>query len=187
MKLPRWMIEFTGHTMLHNRPPWFVYRPDIHRIKGRHVRWVLKMVSEGDILLRRFDGYLNTIFTPGFYGHAGGYVGDDQMVHAMSQGTISEDILNFCRADAICILGVKVSDEEKALAVQRLKEAAEKNIPYDFDFSRKNKTAYCTERVDMAYGGLFRHDYVEKFGQMVLLPDGIRYSDKVKVKLEIKP
>jgi len=187
MKIPRWIIELTGHVMLHNRPPWFVYRPDIHKVRGPDVRRILDTVQPGDILLRRFDGYLNTIFTPGFWGHAGGYVGDSQMVHAVSQGTISEDILNFCRADAICVLKVMVLVEEKAVAVHRLKNSAEMNIPYDFDFSRKNKTAYCTERLDIAYNGIFFADYVEKFGQWVLVPDGIRYSEKVVCKLEIKP
>jgi len=187
MKIPRWMIEFTGHTMLHNRPPWFVYRPDIHKVRGADVRRILDIVEPGDILLRRFDGYLNTIFTPGFWGHAGGYVGGNQMVHAVSQGTISEDILNFCRSDAICVLEVLVSGEEKATAVQRLKDSSENCVPYDFDFSRKNQTAYCTERVDIAYGGIFYDDYVKKFGQLILMPDGIRNSKRVKVKLEVKP
>lgn len=185
MKLLRWMLEFTGHMMLHNRPPWFVYQPDIHKVRGPDVRRILDVVEPADILLRRFDGYLNTILTPGFWGHGGGYVGDNQMVHAVSQGTISEDILNFCRADAICVLEVDVSAEEKALAVQRLKISAEEKVPYDFDFSRKNKTAYCTERLDIAFGGIFYADYVETFGQLVLLPNGIRYSKHVKVKLEI--
>ena len=100
MRIPKFLIEFTGHTMLHNRPPWFVYRPDIHKVRGPDVRRILDIVEPGDILLRRFDGYLNTLFTPGYFSHAGIFVGSNQIVHAVSQGTIQEDILNFCRADA---------------------------------------------------------------------------------------
>jgi len=187
MKFPKWMIEFTGHLLFHNRLPWFVYRPDIHRVRGLDVRKILDTVQPGDILLRRFDNYLNTILTPGFWGHGGGYTGNNQMVHAVSQGTIEEDILNFCRADAICVLDVVVSEEEKCLAIQNLRTAAKMNIPYDFDFSRKNKTAYCTERLDLAYNGIFATDYIEKLGQLVLTPDGIRHSKMVRVKLEIIP
>jgi len=187
MKLPKWILEFSGHTMLHKYPPFVIYRPDIHKVRGPHVRLVLDMVQPGDILLRRYDGYLNTIFTPGYWGHGGGYTGDNQMVHAVSQGTISEDILNFCRADAVCVLEVNVSDEEKALAIQRLNAAADKNIPYDFDFSVMNETYYCTELLDVAYGGIFYKDYQMVAGQLVLTPDGIRYSKRVRLKLEINP
>jgi len=188
LKVPRWMIEFTSHTMLHNRPPWFVYRPDIHKVRGSYVRQVLKVVSEGDILLRRFDGYLNTIFTPGFYGHAGIYVGNDQVVHSIGTGAKAEDILNFCRADALCVLEVKNFPQDQIEGVvDRALDIANKNVPYDFDFSGANKTYYCTELVDVAYGGIFYEDHIVKFGQLVLMPDGIRYSKRVIVKLEIKP
>lgn len=188
MKLPRWLLKFSGHTMLHKYPPFFVYRPDIHKVRGNDVRRILDVVCEGDILLRRFDGYLNTIFCPGFYSHAGIYVGGNQVVHAVSQGVISEDILNFCRADAICVLEVIVSPEErKSLAVQKAIDFADANIAYDFDFTGNNDLYYCTEMTDVVYHSVFYDDYVEKFGQLILMPDGIRYSKKVRVKLEVKP
>lgn len=188
MKIPRWISEFSGHTMLTKYPPFVIYRPDTHKLKGRHVRWVLRVVQKGDILLRRFDGYLNTVFTPGYFGHAGIYVGDNQVVHAVSQGTIQEDLLNFCRADAICVLSVINKPYETiTLVIERAKAAADENIDYDFDFSGSNETYYCTELVDVAYGGLFVGDYVEKLGQLILMPDGIRNSKRTFVKLEIRP
>jgi len=174
--------------MLHNRPPWFVYRPDIHKVRGADVRRILDVVEPGDILLRRFDGYLNTVFTKGFYSHAGLYVGNDQMVHAVSQGTISEDLLDFCRADAICVLRVKGIAEGHIIgAITKAKSAADDNIPYDFDFSGLNRTYYCTELVDIVFDRIFYNDYQKYFGKLVLLPDGIRNSKRVRVKLEVKP
>jgi len=190
MKIPRWMIEFTGHTMLHNRPPWFVYRPDIHKVRGADVRRILDIVEPGDILLRRFDSYLNTLFTPGYFSHAGIFVGNNQIVHAVSQGTISEDILNFCRADAVCVFSVVNLTHPKPqirLAVERALAAADENIDYDFDFSGLNETYYCTELIDVVYGYLFAQDYVKKFGQLILMPDGIYKSKQVSIKLEIRP
>jgi len=188
LKIPKWMIEFTGHTMLHNRPPWFVYRPDIHKVRGPDVRRILETVRIGDILLRRFDGYLNTIFTPGFWGHAGLYVGDNQVVHSVSRGVVQEDILNFCRTDAVCVLSVvNALYEITTQAINKAKFAAEKRTPYDFDFAAKNKKYYCTEMVDIIYGGIFCDDYIGKFGRLILTPDGIRYSKRVLVRLEIKP
>lgn len=188
MKLPRFLIEFTGHTMVHKYPPWFVYRPNIHKVRGSDVRMVLDVVRKGDILLRRYDNYLNTIFTPGYYSHAGLYVGDNQVVHAVSQGVISEDILSFCRCDAVCVLTVVGATWETITsAIDKAKAAADENIEYDFNFCSSNKTYYCTELVDIAYHNIFLSDYIEKMGQLILMPDGIRYSDRVRVKLENKP
>jgi len=188
MKLPRCLIEFTGHTMLTKYPPFVIYRPDIHRVRGPQVRQILDIVHKGDILLRRYDGYLNTIFTPGFWGHAGIYVGFNQTAHAVGTGTEIEDVLNFCRCDAICILEVVgLPDKEREIAVQAAIDIASKNIEYDFNFNADNETYYCTEFVDVAYNGIFYNDYQEIAGNLVLTPDGIRHSKQVKVKLEIKP
>lgn len=185
MKLPKWILEFSGHTMIHNRPPWFVYRPDIHRVRGPQVRQVLDVICEGDILLRRFDGYLNTVFTPGFFGHAGIYVGFNQVVHAIGTGAEVEDILNFCRCDAICVLEPLGCNKEAAIDCAL--DMANKNVPYDFDFKSDNETYYCTELVDKADNGIFYNDYQVVAGNLVLTPDGIRFSKWVRVKLEIKP
>ncbi|GAG07388.1 unnamed protein product, partial [marine sediment metagenome] len=150
MKIPQWIIEFTGHTMLHKYPPFVIYRPDIHKVRGPDVRLVLDIVRKGDILLRRFDGYLNTLLTPGYWGHAGIYVGDNQVVHAVSEGVISEDILNFCRADAVCVLSIcGISWERILSAIEKAKTAADQNIEYDFDFCGNNESYYCTELVDI--------------------------------------
>jgi len=188
MKIPKKLIEFTGHMYLHKKPLWIVYKPDVHKIKGEDVRRVLDIVDTGDILLRRFDGYLNTIFTPGFWGHAGIYIGNNRVVHAISHGTIKEDILNFCRADAICILSVRNIDSIGRHSVSDTAcRIASQHIGYDYDFSSTNKKYYCTELVDVLYSHMFDNDYIKKFGKKVLTPDGIRNSQKVSVKLEIKP
>lgn len=188
MKLPKWLLEFSGHAYLHKYPMWVIYRPGIHKVKGPDVRKVLDIIKEGDILLRRFDGYLNTIFMPGFFGHAGLYVGDNQIIHAVSQGVISEDILNFCRADAICVL--EVTEPYRMLipnAVSRAKMAANEHVEYDFDFSSTNKSQYCTEMVDIAYSNIFYDDYQMVAGNLVLTPDGIRNSKRAQIKIELKP
>jgi len=188
MKLPRWLINFSAHTMLHNKFPWVVYRPDIHRVRGEQVRKVLDIIRPGDILLRRFDGYLNTIFTPGFWGHAGVKVSGNDVVHAISKGVTREDILNFCRCDAICVLEPYTATlKQRDDAVQKAEELAEKNIPYDFEFSSNNETYYCTELVSVIYNSIFLDDYEEIAGNLILTPDGIRHSRSVRLKLEIKP
>ena len=74
LKLPKFLLEMSGHVYFHKYPMFLVYRPDIHRVRGKDVRKVLEAIMSGDMILRRFDQYLNTICTPGFWGHASQYV-----------------------------------------------------------------------------------------------------------------
>ena len=184
IRIPKFISEFTGHTYLHKYPLWFVYRPDVHRVRGNDVREILNIINPGDILLRRFDGYLNTVFTPGFWGHAGAYVGGNQVVHSVSEGCIQEDILNFCRADAIAVLA-PYTGTNVAEAIKKAKDYADENVPYDYQFSETNKKYYCTELVDAIYNGIFFADYTETVGGMILMPDGIYNSKAVRLKLQI--
>jgi uncharacterized protein YycO len=169
--------------MLTKYPPWFVYKPDIHRVRGEDVRRVLDAVQPGDILLRRFDGYLNTIFTPGFWGHAGLYLGDNQAAHAVSQGCIEEDILNFCRADAVAVLRLIDGDSERVCAQAKL--IIGMHVPYDFDFSGTNDTFYCTEFVDVCCDHDFRHDYTMVAGHRILTPDAIYHSSQTDLVIQV--
>lgn len=153
-------------------------------MRGDDVRKILNIVESGDILLRRFDQYLNTMFTPGFWGHAGVYVGENQVVHSVSAGCIEEDVLNFCRADAVCVLKV-IRRAGVPAAIERAKAIAEMGVPYDYDFAGDNRTYYCTELVDTVFNGLFYDDYIKKLGNYILMPDGIYKSDKAKLKLQI--
>ena len=182
LKLPKFLLEMSGHVYLHKYPMFLVYRPDIHRVHGKDVRKVLEAIMSGDMILRKFDQYLNTIFTPGFWGHASQFVGDNTIVHSVSEGCIKEDILDFCRADAVCILRRKdgvTSQITKALMMAQMR------IPYDYDFEPSNDNYYCTELVDVVNDHLFKDDYQMIKGNRILTPDGMFKSDKVDVVLTI--
>jgi len=183
LKAPRALIELTGHIYFHKLPGFILYRPHMHKVRGEDVRKVLDVVETGDILLRRFDGYLNTILTPGFWGHAGTYIGENDVVHSLSQGVTQEDILNFCRADAISILrplnGPIPNVREIAIAL------ADEHVPYDYDFCSGNKAYYCTELVDYLSGWIFKNDYQMIGGNLILTPDGIFNSTQAYKKLTI--
>jgi len=161
---------------------FFVYKPDIHRVKGEDVRKILEVIQPGDIMLRRFDQYVNTLCTPGFWAHAGLYVGDNQVVHSVSEGCKKEDVLNFCRADAVAILRRKdgvTSQITKAIMLAGM------HIPYDYDFNSANDDYYCTEAVDVMNDHLFKDDYQMVKGNLILMPDGMFKSSKVDVVLTI--
>jgi len=161
---------------------FIMYKPDVHRVKGEDVRKIFEVIQPGDILLRKFDQYLNTIFDGSFWAHAGIYVGDNQVVHSVSDGCKKEDILNFCRADAIAILRRKdgvTSQITKGLML------TEMHIPYDYDFNSANDDYYCTELVDVVNDHLFKDDYQMIKGNHVLAPDGMFKSNTVNVILTI--
>ena len=104
--LPSWLLNFVSHIHLSPRPLWISYHPELHKLKGHEIRRILGVLKKGDIMLRRWDGYLNTYLTPGFWGHAGLYVGDEKAIHALGQGVVKEDILDFCRADSLAVVRV---------------------------------------------------------------------------------
>ncbi len=148
----------TGDILIHKYPLFLTYKPNHYKIKGKEVREILNTIQAGDILLRRFDGYLNTICTPGFWGHGGIFVGNDIVIHAVKEGVIQEDILEFSRCDSLAIL--RYTGTEYVFTVNMaLYNAYNFNIKkyqYDYDFLSGNDKVYCTELVDNCYGGLFK-------------------------------
>ncbi len=118
-------------------PMFFIYDPKGYQVRGDEVREVINCIQPGDILLRGYDKYLDGLFIPGYFSHAGLYVGEvidddlklidtpltteqqkdfhtgDQMViHAMAEGVFMEDIINFCRCDRMMILRFPASFTE---------------------------------------------------------------------------
>ena len=184
IKIPKILVKLTGNIYLHKYPMFIVYKPDQHRLKGDKIRKILNTIQPGDILLRRFDSYLNTILTPGFWGHAGLYIGNNSIIHSIGKGVIEEDILNFCRTDSLAILNVNITQEERDIAIQDIKKL--KGNKYDFNFNPHNKQYYCTELMDVSFNGIFYKDYKEIMSNYILTPDGIYNSDKTTTELEFK-
>jgi hypothetical protein len=52
-----------------------LYDPRSYRIKGRDMRQAMANLQPGDILVRGFDNYVDGKFIPGFFSHAGLYLG----------------------------------------------------------------------------------------------------------------
>jgi uncharacterized protein YycO len=182
LHLPDWLIRLTGDIYLSTRPMFLMYKPKQHRVTGDEIRALLMVLEPGDILLRKWNGYLNAILTGGNYSHAGMYVGNNTVIHANEHGVIEEDILTFCRADSICVLSVKNGDTENAIKIVR----SALGTLYDYDFKPENKKYYCTELVSVSYTNVFFDDYKTVAGNNVLLPDAIRKSSKVECRIEIK-
>jgi uncharacterized protein YycO len=178
IKLPKSLIELTAHIYLHKYPFFFLYKPQLHRVKGHQIREIINLIEPGDIFLRSFKGYLNTILVNG-WGHAALYVGNDTIIHSVGEGTIKEDILDFCRCDEITVLRPKCSQTVKDEAIKEIFLLL--GSQYDFNFFRGDKKYYCSELIDAAYNGLFAKDFVKFLDRMIITPDGIFKSDKVEI------
>ncbi|HYY58660.1 MAG TPA: hypothetical protein VE842_15105, partial [Pyrinomonadaceae bacterium] len=115
-------------------PLFFLYDPGSYLVKGKDMREVINIVRPGDILVRGYVNYLDGYFIPGYFSHAGLYLGhvdaeylksiwsDDEryapldevlekchageqmVIHSMAEGVFMEDLLNFCRCDHMMIL-----------------------------------------------------------------------------------
>jgi hypothetical protein len=167
-------IRFFGDLKVFRYPMFIVYDPGSYKVKGEDVRQVINIIKPGDILVRGYVNYLDGYVIPGFFSHAGLYLGkvlpvdgtglnEDQLtnfkegeqmvIHSMAEGVFMEDIINFCRCDYMIILRrnpEKESDASKKISFDTVFKTALGNLgkEYDFkfDFSNFNKLS-CTELV----------------------------------------
>lgn len=131
--------------------PWIQYDPIEYKMSADKIRRVLSLVKPGDVLLRRYDGYVDNVFIDGKYSHAGIYVGNDMIIHAVNP-TVSEiDVIDFCRCDNICILR-PTSGQTHAMSVAR-KYLAD-CVTYDFNYQPTDEAIYCFELCAKCYPNL---------------------------------
>lgn len=123
--LERFLTIF-GDIKVYKRPLFLVYDPGSYLVKGKDIREVIKIVQPGDILVRKYRNYLDGFFIPGYFSHVGLYLGpvkeedidlvpferrkkqfqwgDQMVIHALAEGVLIEDLLNFCRTDYLAVL-----------------------------------------------------------------------------------
>jgi len=135
-----------------------------YQVKGTDMRSVLNMIKPGDIILRRYDHYLGTLFIPGYFSHSAMYLGDNIIIHMLGEGINKEDILTFIRCDAICILRCQdaVLINNAIIESERLWN---NRIQYDYNFDFKSDDYMtCTEFINHCFGGLFKN-------KKIIIPD----------------
>jgi hypothetical protein len=185
-KLKKWIFRFIGDIkwagILH--PFWFVINSTTFSLKGKHYRIIEKLIKPGDILLRRFEGYLDKFLIPGWYNHAGIYVGtlndqNYQVIHAISDGVIVEDLIDFARTDHMVIL--RAPDNLREEAISRAKEVVGSEYDFAFDFGNKLRFS-CTELVSHCYRN---QDWTfkgkKRFGCFTIVADDIINTPQLKI------
>ena len=117
-----WIRKVFGDIKVFRHPMFIAYDPGGYRVTGEDTRELLRRLKPGDILLRKFYGYLDGRFIPGRFTHAAVYCGalteDDRaragaqgfrtgpqiVIHALAPAVVAEDILTFSRCDELAIL-----------------------------------------------------------------------------------
>ncbi len=119
------LLTVFGDIKVFRHPLWIVYDPGGYRVKGRDMRALLDLLKPGDILVRGFTAYLDGKVIPGYFSHAGLYLGETTpadlahvpekardrfvtgkqvMIHAIAEGVLMEDVLDFGRCDRLAVL-----------------------------------------------------------------------------------
>jgi len=186
IRVPKWLLDFTGKIYLSKTPMFISYNPQFHKLKGFEIQQIIDVMEPGDILLSRQGGYVNTLAIPGYWTHAAISINDNLIGHAIGKGTGTENQFDFFRCDGAAVLRPKTPVDIDSL-LKRVMVTTAKNIPYDYEFKADNGAIYCTEFVDMMYEGLFKDDYAKDAGGgSVLIPDGIQNSDEVSTLIEFR-
>ena len=156
-KIYKKLLTILGDIKIFRWPMFLLYHPEGYGVNGTEARHISSVVEPGDILLRGYRNYLDSYFIPGTFSHAGYYLGDylgkpNRVVHAVAEGVIEEDILQFCRCDYMAVLRIK---HLTPYDIMRSKIRAKKYIgkSYDFFFDFDNAAdVSCTELVNLIWG-----------------------------------
>ena len=139
------LVRLFGGIQFSRYPLWVMFGNTKYKVRGREQRRILGLLEPGDVLLRRYDGYVNNLFIPGFWSHGALAVSGEEIVHATTHNVVREDVLTFFRTDHIALLRARgCTEDQRETAVERALNL--EGSEYDFEFdSGKNDYVYCFE------------------------------------------
>jgi hypothetical protein len=166
-------LKFFGDIKVFKFPFFMLYDPGSYKVKGHEIRKVIDSLQPGDIMIRGYSNYLDGFFIPGFFSHAGLYLGETNkkdlllpeileskfyegrqvVIHSMAEGVFMEDAITFCKCDYLVILRRSADtepDADFAADFKNVYQKALKNLGkgYDFKFDFSNiGNLSCTELV----------------------------------------
>jgi hypothetical protein len=165
-----------GDIRLYKYPLFLLYHPKGYKIKGSGFTKVADNIAAYDILLRRYDTYLDRIIIPGWWNHAAICEKADgafsSIVHATSAGVHQESLFDFMKTDHVCVL--RPVFPVNHLEMQHdIKQIIGKE--YDFDFNFGDASAFsCTEVISYLFRNYQTGIESKKFlGQKIIPPDNI--------------
>lgn len=147
------IIDWVSEIQLVPYPLWIVAGNTDDKVKAKDIRKILEYARGGDLIFRRQGRTLGTAIIPGHYSHVGVLSSPSTVIHALGEGVVEEDILDFMKTDAIGLMRVNNKDYASA-AVEFAKQAMGR--PYDYIFDSDDKRAlYCSELAMYCYPKVF--------------------------------
>lgn len=70
------VLTVFGDLKAYKWPMFLIYAPRGYQVRGIDCREAMDVVRPGDVLLRGYCDYVDGWFIPGFFSHAGTYVGE---------------------------------------------------------------------------------------------------------------
>jgi len=140
------ILTIFGDIKINKHFPWIpYYKPEGYKIKGKQTRDILNLCKPGDVFIRGFDNYLDGYFI-GHWSHVALVVNSNEIMHALAEGVITEDLITFLRTDRIAIIRPKLEEEKLLRVIQKAESLM--GMPYDFEFNFDSpKEMSCTEFV----------------------------------------
>jgi uncharacterized protein YycO len=115
-------------------------------IKAKNIRRMMEVIKKGDVLLRRYDAYIDNYFIiKEKYTHSGIVVSDKLAVHSISEGVEYIDIIDFIKdCDGFVILRPNYNNKKD---IEKVVTKAKSLIGTEYDFLFNNDTSklYCHE------------------------------------------
>jgi len=137
-------IKLFGSIQFHKYPFWMSFGNTKYKVRGPEQRHVINIMKPGDMIFRRYDGYINSIFIPGYFSHAALIVDDKTIIHATTHDVVKEDILTFFRTDRIAL--ARMTGTKKKNCTEAVQKALNvEGTEYDFEFKSGNEEIYCFE------------------------------------------
>lgn len=148
------LLTWFGDIKYSKFPPQLYYCPVTFKISGEQTRSICKLLLPGDLVLRGYNCYVDSLFIPGKYSYTGIYVGDGKVIHATAEGVNACDVIDFFRCDRCCVLR---PNQGSGAAIIKAWGYIKSNTPYDFKFEQlpiQDNRLYCHELGAACYPSL---------------------------------
>lgn len=178
-KIKKFIFKQIGDLRWHGwtRPFFLTFNAKTYNLNGKHYREVSSVIRPGDIILTRDEGWIDTYLIPGFWTHAGVYVGNHggnkkQVIHAISEGVIAEDLIDVLRTDACIIL--RPNPYYASRCLDKIVGLVGKEYDFNFDFLGSMRFS-CTELVAFCYPEIISGK--KRFRKYTVIADDINGSE----------
>lgn len=155
--LKKKFLRIFAHVKIFKWPMFIVCEPDGYKIKGKHTLEVQSIITDGCVLARAYDGYLDGIFIPigdSKCSHTAIYM-KGYVYHALAYGVCKQTLIDFCRCDRIIVMQPKKLTKKQ---IQTMYEHCERNVgrPYDYNLDPHNTSKYfCHEFTASCYEDIY--------------------------------